>query len=134
MRNLIIIAIGLVCLSSMAYGYEGQRADSVLLNGVWEFAEGQGDEQAQRLEGQGKLKWQQTNLPGRFTKWSQEAATSIKFIWAKRTLEVSKAQVKKLAVLRWNRIRFGAVAFINGQKVGELCPKEFLRLGLMRLC
>ena len=122
MKYSTIIAIGLVCLSSMAYGYEGRRGDSVLLNGVWEFVEGDGNEQAQRPEGQGKLKWQQTNLPGRFTKWSEEAATSIKFIWVKRTFEVSKAQAKKLAVLRWNRIRFGAVAFINGRKVGENEP------------
>ncbi len=139
MRKLIIIAVGLVCLSSMAYGYEGRRADSVLLNGVWEFAEGDGGEDAERPEGQAKLNWQQTNLPGRFTKWGQGAATTIKYIWAKRTFEISKAQAKKLAVLRWNRIRFGATAFINGQKAGEneptgpyqvIVPEGVLRAGI----
>ena len=35
---------------------------------------------------------------------------------------MTPTQAQGLAVLRWNRIACGAVAFINGQKVGENEP------------
>ena len=54
--------------------------------------------------------------------WSQEAAHQTKFIWARRSFRVTRAQAESLAVLRWNRIACGAAAFINGQKVGENEP------------
>ena len=139
MKCLVIIAFGLICfINSTAYAYEGRRANSVLLNGVWEFALGEGDECAEIPEGQAKLKWQMVTLPGPLMEWSQEAATTIKFVWAKRTFNVSKDQAESLAVLRWNRIALGAIAFINGKKVGEneptgpyqvILPKGILKPG-----
>jgi hypothetical protein len=102
--------------------HEGSRANSILLNGRWEFSAGVGDEGAEMAAGQQKLSWQRVSLPGPFMAWSQEAANQTKFVWARRNFNVTPAQAKGLAVLRWNRIACGAAAFINGQKVGENEP------------
>ena len=44
MKLLVIVVLVFLCFRSAAYTYEGRRADSILLNGVWEFAPGDGDE------------------------------------------------------------------------------------------
>jgi len=54
--------------------------------------------------------------------WSQEAAHHTKYVWARRSFDVTPVQAKRLVVLRWNRIACGAEAFINGQKIGENEP------------
>jgi len=102
--------------------WEGRRANSVLLNGEWEFAPGDGSERAESPDGANRLHWQVVILPGPFMPWSQEAANHTKFMWARRSFKVTAAQAQGLAVLRWNRIACGAAAFINGQKVGENEP------------
>ena len=63
---LTVILLFLMCYSSTAIAYEGRRERSVLLNGVWEFALGQGDERAETPEGQAALEWRQVILPGQF--------------------------------------------------------------------
>ncbi|HOW71020.1 MAG TPA: glycoside hydrolase family 2 TIM barrel-domain containing protein [Phycisphaerae bacterium] len=118
--GLLALGIGYVGLPVLAY--EGQRANSVLLNGKWEFAKGAGDEQAETTAGQQRLDWKPVTLPGPFMKWSQEAAHQTRFVWARRRFEITPAQAATLAVLRWNRIACGAEAFINGRKVGENEP------------
>ena len=117
--NIILL---FVCLGATAYDYEGERLNSIRLNGFWEFALGDGNEGAEAPERQTRLEWKKVNLPGPFMEWNRESAHTIKFVWVRRQFEVSDTQVKSLAVLRWNRIAFGAVAFINGQKVGENEP------------
>jgi len=117
-----LLGLGVACLWSAAQAYEGPRANSVLLNGQWEFATGTGDEGADAAAGQARLSWQPVALPGPFMKWNQEAANQTKFVWARRGFKVTPTQAKGLAVLRWNRIASGAAAFINGQKVGENEP------------
>jgi hypothetical protein len=101
---------------------EGSRENSILLNGQWEFAQGDGSEGAETAAGQRKVQWQQVRLPGPFMRWSQEAANQTKIVWARRDFSVTPSQAKSLAVLRWNRIACGATAFINGLKVGENEP------------
>ena len=44
MKYLIVMLLAFVCLKSVAYAYEGQRENSILLNGAWEFALGDGNE------------------------------------------------------------------------------------------
>jgi len=83
---------------------------------------GQGDERAEIPGGQAKLTWQPVRLPGPFLPWSQEAASSIAFVWARRGFRLTTAQAHALAVLRWNRISLGAAAFINGREVGQNEP------------
>ncbi len=101
---------------------EGARANSVLLNGPWEYVVGDGSEGAETAAGQAKLSWQPVTLPGPFMRWNQEVANQTKFLWARRNFSVSAAQAKGLAVLRWNRVANGAEAFLNGRKVGENEP------------
>src|SRR5438093_10239196 len=69
--TLCVLALGLRCLTSPAREYEGSRENSILLNGPWEFAVGDGTEAAETAEGQGKLRWQQVQLPGPFMAWRQ---------------------------------------------------------------
>jgi hypothetical protein len=119
---LLALAIGSGCLTSSARDYEGSRKNSILLNGPWEFAQGDGSEHAESLAGQRKIDWQQVTLPGPFMKWNQEVANQAKIFWARRSFEVTRDQVASMPVLRWNRIANGVEAFINGQKVGENEP------------
>lgn len=101
---------------------EGYRANSVGLHGPWEFCVGDGGEQAESPDNAQRLHWQTVTLPGPFLAWSQKAANETKFVWARRSFQVTPAQAAGLAVLRWNRIACGAAAFINGRKVGENEP------------
>lgn len=125
-------------LLSISAANEGRRDNSILLNGRWQFALGNGDEHAEVADGQQKLNWQPVTLPGQFIEWNERAAKTIKFVWAKRTFDISRNQAEALAVLRWNRITFGAAAFINGVKVGQneptgpyqtILPKGVLKAG-----
>ena len=123
-KSLCLLAIVLSCLTSFAREYEGSRTNSILLNGSWEFVRGEGDEHAETARGGEKLRWQQVTLPGTFMTykvWEQEASDT-KFVWARRSFEITPDQAKGLAVLRWNRIACGAAAYINGQLVGENEP------------
>jgi hypothetical protein len=122
MKLLAVVILACVSFCAAAGAYEGRRANSVLLNGTWEYVVGDGGEGAETPAGQAKLLWQQATLPGPFMEWSEDAATQIKFVWAKRTFDVSREQAEGLGVLRWNHIDLGAVAFINGRKVGENEP------------
>lgn len=119
--------LGLVCFAlslSLAEGgsSEGQHADSISLNGPWEFALGNGDEHAETPEGASRLSWKPVTLPGALLKYSDPAAATTRFAWVRRTFPASAARAQSLAVLRWNQITFGAAAYVNGRKVGENAP------------
>jgi len=122
MRILTVAAVLVLGVAQTAHGLEGRRADSILLNGQWEFALGSGDEQVHASQDRAELDWRPVSLPGRFVQWNQEAATSIKFVWVRKTFKVPESLVSRLAVLRWNRIDYGATAFINGREVGHNEP------------
>lgn len=121
-----------------ARGSEGDRTNSILLNGIWEFVVGEGSEGLEDGLKQEKYSWTKVTLPGAFMKWSQEAVNKTRYVWARRNFTVSEEQARGLAVLRWNRIGSGAEAFINGKKVGEneptgpyyvIVPEGILRAG-----
>jgi hypothetical protein len=113
---LLALAIGLGCLTSLAREYEGSRENSVVLNGAWEYAFGEGDEGAETAAGQRRLRWKQVTLPGPFMAWNQEVANQTKFVWAHRDFRVTPTQVESLAVLRWNRIACGADQRSEGRR------------------
>lgn len=117
-----VLAVELACCVALARDFEGARQNSILLNGRWEFAVGDGNEDAHTAAGQRNVAWQAVRLPGPFMPWSQEAAHQTKYVWARRDFIVTASQAESLGVLRWNRIGWGAEAFINGQKVGENEP------------
>ena len=122
----VIAIVGRAANASIAptrsMDWEGRRANSVLLNGEWEFAPGDGNERAERAENANSLSWTVVTLPGSVVKYADPAAASMRFAWVRRTFTVSAEQAGGLAVLRWNQITFGAVAYINGRKVGENAP------------
>ena len=118
----IFLVLVLSCVLSISRDSEGLRTNSVLLNGTWQYVRGNGDERAETATGQQALQWQEVQLPGPFVRYSQEAASQTKCVWARREFTVTSTQAASLAVLRWNRIACGAEAFINGQKVGENEP------------
>jgi len=116
--------LALVCLgsASTASDSECQHADSLSLNGSWLFAVGDGHEADAGTPDLAALPARPVLLPGPFLPWNEKDASELKIVWAWRTFIVSPAQAKKLAVLRWNHITFGAAAYINGRKVGENEP------------
>ncbi|MHB8898004.1 MAG: glycoside hydrolase family 2 TIM barrel-domain containing protein [Thermoguttaceae bacterium] len=101
-----------------ASAQEGRRADSVALSGPWEFAVGQGDAAAFGADGAARLAWQPVTLPGNFLPYSQDAATATRFIWARRSFQVTGSQAARLGVLRWDHVVHGATVFINGRQAG----------------
>ena len=54
--------LALLCVSGMALA--DRRDNSILLNGAWEFAVGQGDEKAETAAGQAGLKWAPVTIAG----------------------------------------------------------------------
>ncbi len=103
-------------------GWEQSRANSISLCGDWEFVAGDGSERAETAEGASRLQWKIVTLPAPIVPYNDPAASSIRFAWVRRRFTVSPAQAASLAVLRWNQITFGAVAYVNGRKVGENAP------------
>ena len=136
MRGVLMTALAVGALGANAQGYEGRRANSVLLNGAWEFVRGTGNEAAETPQGQAKLTWKKVTLPGQILRWDPQLATTVRFVWLRRTFSVTKEQAAGLAVLRWNHITLGATAFINGAKVGQNEPtgpyQVILRKGVLK--
>lgn len=140
-RAAVCTGVLLTCLMGAtvpALAMEGRRADSVPLAGDWEFVVGSGDEVAFRAGEADGLDWQPVTLPGSFLPYSHEAAIGTRFVWARRTFDVSQTQADRLAVLRWNHIMHGATAYVNGHKVGHhdptgpyqvMLPEDILRPG-----
>lgn len=144
-KILVTFVLGVMCMCSTGWADGSWRENSMSLNGPWQFVLGDGNERAETPAQQAKLRWQPITLPGRFMKplswserWDDEPADSPKFAWAKRGFQLSSRQAQSVAILQWNKIDFGAVAFINGQKVGEnaptgpyqvMIPSEVLRPG-----
>ncbi|HOY58203.1 MAG TPA: hypothetical protein PK640_08730 [Verrucomicrobiota bacterium] len=117
-----LLLVAVVCFRGLARESEGARANSVLLNGPWEYVLGEGSEGAETAAGQATLPWERVTLPGPFMPWNQEVANQTKVAWARRSFSVTRNQAAGLAVLRWNRVANGAEAFINGHKVGDNEP------------
>jgi len=68
-QSLWLLTLDSACLTSLAREYEGSRENSVLLNGPWEFAFGDGNESAETVAGQQMIAWQKVTLLGPFMKW-----------------------------------------------------------------
>lgn len=137
-----LLLAALVRWPACARESEGAHARSLLLNGTWEFARSDGAGLERTESDPDDLPWKQVSLPGPFLPWNQEVADHARFIWARRTFELTTNQALGLAVLRWNRIASGAEAYINGTKVADheptgpfqgLIPPGVLRPGVNRI-
>jgi len=122
MKKTVFVILIISAAAVTASAYDQRRENSILLNGKWQYNRGAGDEEAFKIANQPRLDWNDVNLPGQFMEWTEERARNIDFIWAKRSFDISAEQANSLAVLRWNHIRLGATAYINGQKVGQNEP------------
>ncbi|MCL2348371.1 MAG: hypothetical protein FWC50_08935 [Planctomycetaceae bacterium] len=100
---------------------EGARENSLLLNGTWEYAVGDGNTRGETATDQGTLNWKSIKLPQSGLPF-KDVTNETKFVLVRRTFQLTPEQAKSLAVLRWNRIAWGAEALINGRKVGENEP------------
>ncbi len=113
--------------------------DSLSLDGQWqclrdhESAKVWQGEVAAGLEG-----WKLADVPGLLWRGGRQVHESTRCIWARRSFTISKGRAAKGAVLKWNGIRFGAAAWLNGKKVAEhpcigphtvLIPPDLVRAG-----
>ena len=92
-KILVMFVLGVICMCSTGWADGSWRANSMSLNGPWQFVLGDGNERAETPAQQAKLRWQPITLPGRFMKplswserWDDEPADSPKFAWAKRSI------------------------------------------------
>src|SRR5512139_3732851 len=86
------LLVFMVAAISFARESEGNRTNSILLNGAWEFSRGEGDENAETQAGRQKLRWEPIQLPGPFMRWSQKAVNNTKCVWACRKFTLTTAQ------------------------------------------
>ncbi|MBN2137671.1 MAG: hypothetical protein JW720_07685 [Sedimentisphaerales bacterium] len=121
---LLFIAVILAAadMPEASCGSEGQHARSISLNGPWLFAVVRENDRAENPPRPGEPTWKNVTLPGPFMPHSADAVAQIAFVWAKRKFQLTPDQAKSMAVLRWNFIALGAVAFINGVEVGRNEP------------
>ncbi|KPL04185.1 MAG: hypothetical protein AMK75_01375 [Planctomycetes bacterium SM23_65] len=125
MRIVIVIAV-LCCVGFLtrmsfatAFGKDCER-DSLSLNGKWEVFRGRGDEEMWKPGQAAGHKWQSVDVPGSLTAGlDRGAAEKVHFVWARKSFVLDKGRASKDVVLRWNGIRFGAAAWVNGHKVAE---------------
>lgn len=114
---LLLVLMILLCLPLGADA--GERSNAILLNGDWEAAVGDGTEAAEQPAVQATLAWKPTTVPSPSLHGTDPGAGNLKCLWMRRPFQVTGAQAAAQAVLRWNQISWGAVAFVNGQRVGE---------------
>ncbi len=65
------------------------------------------------------LAWAPVQVPGWLRPTTDRDGGNTVCVWVRRTFQVTAAQAAMLPILHWEPISFGAVAFINGQRVGE---------------
>ena len=87
--------------------------------------------------------WQTVNIPGTLVPGlDQKARTAISNVWARRAFTLSREQASRDVVLKWNSVRYGATAWMNGREITQyapmgphtvLLPKGLLREGRNQL-
>ena len=117
MHRSVVALLLLLRLTVCAYGEP--HSNAMLLNGAWDCVLGDGNEGAELPANQATLAWKPVQVPGWLLPMTDQAAGKAKCVWVRRTFSVNQAQADSLAVLHWNQITWGAIAFLNGQHVGE---------------
>lgn len=122
---------------------EFQR-DSFSLNGEWESIAGHEQEDVWKAGAPDKLSgWKKIVVPGPLLRMSDHKEhESVKCVWVRRSFQLDEVHAGRGAVLKWNGIRFGATAWINGREVAThptmgphtaLLPDGALRAGENRI-
>ena len=50
------------------------------------------------------------------------ARHAVNTVWARKTFTLSKDQAGRDAVLKWNSVRYGAIAWLNGREITQYAP------------
>ena len=120
------------------------QRDSLSLNGPWESLREHGeatlfqDDVADGIEG-----WQAVAIPGSLVPdLDNKARPTVRNVWARKTFILTGQQAGRDAVLKWNSVRYGATAWLNGREITQyapmgphtvLLPRGLLREGQNRL-
>jgi len=106
-----------------SFGKEFER-NSVSLNGEWERLLEHADEEVWKPEVAATLgPWEPFSVPGKvIPDVPKREHNSVRFVWARRAFRVDSKDAARGAVLKWNGIRFGATAWINGREVARHSP------------
>ena len=117
------IIVGCVAVAGSAfatdYGRPYERA-SLSLNGTWQVVKEHGDDEMWKPEVAAAQQWADAQVPGSLINAGDKAEREgTRFVWARRTFTLDGRRAMLGAVLRWGGIRFGAAAWLNGQKICE---------------
>ena len=125
MKLAILIAVAL-CFAAFArssHAFEFGRdvaRESLGLNGMWKVLRDDGTGEMWKPEVTARATWNEVEVPGNLIpRLPRDVMLKTKFVWARRTFVLTQPQAAKGVVLRWGGIRFGATAWVNGQKVAE---------------
>ncbi len=106
------------------------QRDNLSLNGKWLRLIGHDGKEVWRPQVQMELAgWEEITVPGALTprlargagkeanKAAREADSAAKCVWVRRVFDLDESQANRDVVLKWNGIRFGATAWVNGREV-----------------
>ena len=127
------------------------QRDNLTLNGKWQVVVGHDDEELWKPQAREKITdWAEVTVPGTLTprlpkgaseearKAARQVDTKRKCVWVRREFDLSEAQSQRNVALKWNGIRFGATAWLNGRKITThptmgphtaLVPPDILKQG-----
>jgi hypothetical protein len=119
--------VSLTTLTSSAAAEElkmDMQRDHLSLEGPWEVLREHADadifqpDVAKKVEG-----WQVVTIPGSLVPGlDQKAHAQVNGVWARRSLSLSKHQAGQDIVLKWGSVRYGAIAWLNGQEITSYAP------------
>jgi len=110
---------------SLAGGFEMEfERDCVPLNGEWQYLIEHGDQEVWKPKVAEALgPWKTFLVPGKvMTEIPNKEQAPVRFVWARRRFDIPLKDAAGQAVLKWNGVRFGATAWINGQQVTTHAP------------
>jgi len=101
------------------FGRDVER-DFLGLNGTWEVSRGDGSEEMWRPQTAARATWTPVEVPGNLNEGlDREGGEKVRFVWVRKSFTLDGVHGQNGVVLRWNGIRFGASAWVNGHKVAE---------------
>lgn len=100
------------------------QREPVSLNGQWEAVRGHADAEVFRSEVAAGIEgWQAVTIPGSLVPGlDKKAREVVDIVWARKTSVLTGEQASRNAVLKWNSVRYGATAWLNGQQVTQYAP------------
>jgi hypothetical protein len=109
-----------------------EQRDNLNLTGTWQRLLENADGEVWKTDVADKLApWKAVEVPssnlmpaedGQDAAAARQQAEKTVNVWLRRSFEVTEAQAARDVLLRWNGIRFGATAWINGRKITEHVP------------